>query len=303
MVGQEVGRGVDVVAAGRFQIGIALHVGQEARGAERIEAGARRNADADAVGFEFLRAREAGERQLGFGERQRAHLRIAQHVADHVADQRRLPRLVFADGGVARDDVAHLMRQHRREFGLVVGEREQPARDVELAVRQREGVDRGRIEDGHLVFLLRLLRRRHQAVDQLRHHRVQLGIVVDAAIGREDARVLALLRRRRRNLRGRIRKRELRQLERDRLVVRAAAASRQHERERERGAGHPVCRSARRAHCRVSCAWLMLSSANSICSGASASITGPRRCSNQPRTLMRRPSSRFGSRPASLKMR
>src|SRR6185436_10069001 len=33
----------------------------------------------------------------------------------------------------------------------------------------------------------------------------------------------------------------------------------------------------------------------SICSGADASIMGPRRCSTQPRTLILRPSSSFGS--------
>ena len=59
-------------------------------------------------------------------------------------------RLLLADRGVARDHVPHLMRQHRGELGLVIGERDQAARDVELAVRQRESVDRRRIEDRHL---------------------------------------------------------------------------------------------------------------------------------------------------------
>ena len=90
------------------------------------------------------------ERQLRLGERQRADLRIAEHVGDDVADDRGLPRLLLADRGVARDHMRHLVRQHRGELGLVVGERDQAARDVELAVRQREGVDRRRIEDRHL---------------------------------------------------------------------------------------------------------------------------------------------------------
>ena len=68
-------------AVAGLQIRIALHVGQEARRAVGIETGARRNADTDAVGLEFLRAREGGQRQLRLGERQRAHLRIAEHVA------------------------------------------------------------------------------------------------------------------------------------------------------------------------------------------------------------------------------
>ena len=45
------------------------------------------------------------------------HLRIAQHVADDVADERGLARLVLADLGVARDHVAHFVRQHRGELG------------------------------------------------------------------------------------------------------------------------------------------------------------------------------------------
>ena len=73
---------------------------------------------------------------------------IAEQVVDDAADQRGLPRLVLADGGVARDHMRHLVRQHRGKLGVVVGERDQAARHVELAGRQREGVDRRRIEDG-----------------------------------------------------------------------------------------------------------------------------------------------------------
>ena len=132
-----------------------------------IVAGARGDADADGVRLEFLRAREAGERKLRLGERQRAHFRIADHVADDAADQRRLFRLLFADRGVAGDDVAHLVRQHRRQLGFVVGERDQPAGHVKLAGRQGEGVDRLRIEHGDLVVQVGPLRRRHQAFDGL----------------------------------------------------------------------------------------------------------------------------------------
>ena len=41
-------------AARCLEIGVALHVGQESRRSERIEAGACGYADADAVGLEFL---------------------------------------------------------------------------------------------------------------------------------------------------------------------------------------------------------------------------------------------------------
>ena len=134
-----------------FELGVAPHRGEEAHGAIGIVAGARGNADADAVGLEFLRAREARQRDLGFRERERARLRIAQHVVHDAAHHRDLARLVLADRGVAGDDMRHLVRQHGGELGGVVGQRDQAARHVELAARQREGVDGRRIEDGDAV--------------------------------------------------------------------------------------------------------------------------------------------------------
>src|SRR5262249_883146 len=68
MGGEEIGRArVDVRLAGLgFQFGITSHRTKEARGAVRIVAGARGHADADPVRLEFLRAREARERDLRF---------------------------------------------------------------------------------------------------------------------------------------------------------------------------------------------------------------------------------------------
>ena len=73
-------RAIDAVVGGRAQFGIAAHRGEEAHRAVRIEPGARRNADADAVGLQLLRAREGRKRDLGARERHRAHLRIVEHV-------------------------------------------------------------------------------------------------------------------------------------------------------------------------------------------------------------------------------
>ena len=151
---------------------LRAHRGEEALGAVGIEAGARRDADADAVGLELLGAREVRQRDLGLGERQRAELRIAEQVGGDAVDERGLARLVLADRGVARDHVRHLVRQHRGELGVVVGEREQAAGDVELAGRQREGVDRRRVEDRDLVFQVRPLGGRDQLVDGLLEHRL-----------------------------------------------------------------------------------------------------------------------------------
>ncbi len=48
----------------RLEFGIAAHGAEEALGAERVEAGARRDLDADRVGLKFLRARKAGQCNL-----------------------------------------------------------------------------------------------------------------------------------------------------------------------------------------------------------------------------------------------
>ncbi len=162
---------------------VALHRGQEARGAIGIEMRARRNADADAVGLELLLARKARHRQFGFGQRQRGQIGIVAHVGDDAGHDRGLPRLVFADRGVLGQHMRHLVAQHRGQFGSVAGERDQAARDVELAGRQREGIHRAGIEDRHLVGLVGTIGGRDQAVDGLGDQRLQLRIVIGAAIG------------------------------------------------------------------------------------------------------------------------
>ena len=174
-----------------LQLGIAFHRGQEARRAVRVEMGARRNPDADAVRLEFLGAREARHRQLGLGERQRRDVGIVAHVGDDAGDDRRLARLVLADRRVFCQHMRHLVAQNRRQFGGVAGERDQAARHVELAGRQRECVHRAGIEDRHLVALIGTLGSRHQPVDGLGDQGLQLRIVIGAAIGGEDPLMLA----------------------------------------------------------------------------------------------------------------
>ena len=129
--------------------------------------GARRNADADAVGLEFLRAREARHRQLGLGQRQRREIRIVAHVGDDTGHHRGLPRLVFPDRGVLGQHMRHLVAQHRGQFRGVAGKRDQAARHIELAGRQRERVHRAGIEDGHAIGLIGAIGRRDQPVDGL----------------------------------------------------------------------------------------------------------------------------------------
>ena len=55
-------------------------------------------------------------------------------------------RLVVALRAVAASDVADLVAQDASELGLVVGERHQPAGDIDIAARQRERVDHVAVE-------------------------------------------------------------------------------------------------------------------------------------------------------------
>jgi hypothetical protein len=130
----------------------------------------------------------------------------------------------------------HLMAQHGGELRGVVGKCEQPARDVELAVRQREGVDRRRVEDGRLVSQVRSLGGRDQPVNRLGEQRFELRILIGAAVGCEDARMLALGR-----LRG-IGARRLRQADLRRAQAADIGAAREQQRKKRRR-DQPACRS------------------------------------------------------------
>ena len=196
MRGQEIGRArIDIGRARLPHLRIAPERGEEARRPVGIEAGPRRDADPDAVGLEFLGAREARQRDLRFRQRQRADLRIAQHAVDHAAHQRDLAHPVLAHLGVMGDHMRHLVRHHRGELGAVVGERDQPAGHVELARGQREGVDHRRVEQGDAIVQIRPLGCRHQLLDRLADHGLDAGILIGAVIGGENPLMLALGRR------------------------------------------------------------------------------------------------------------
>ena len=114
MRGQEVLRTWIDRGLARFQFRVSFHRGEEARRAVGIEMGTRRNADANAIGLEFLGAREARHRQLGFRQRQRGEIGIVAHIGHNTGNDRGLARLILADRGVLGEHVRHLMRQHRR---------------------------------------------------------------------------------------------------------------------------------------------------------------------------------------------
>ena len=101
-------------------------------------------------------------------------------------------------GGVARGDMADLMRHDGGDFGRVVGEGEKAAGDEDIAGGQGEGVDDRRIEHRDAVGLPSGVRGRRE-LDQ---DPVEISLgrrrAVDAAERVDEALALRIGRRRRR---------------------------------------------------------------------------------------------------------
>ena len=53
--------------------------------------------------------------------------------------------MIFADRGMARDHMRHLMREDGRKLGRVVGERNKTARDVKLPVGNAKALIAGEL--------------------------------------------------------------------------------------------------------------------------------------------------------------
>ena len=105
------------------------------------------------VGLELLRSREARDREARAVAHQAASSGLFSTFAVTCARRAERPRARCA-GGMAQGHVRDLVREHRRDLGGVVGERQQPAGHVEAAVRQREGVDHRGVEDRDLIGLV-----------------------------------------------------------------------------------------------------------------------------------------------------
>ena len=195
-----------------------------------------------AVRFELLLLRKIGELELGTGERHGAGLRIADHVVDDAAYQIDLLLFLFAQLGVPGDDMAHLVRDDRGQLGIVIGERDQSARHIKLAGRQRKSVDRLRIEDGDFVMQIGLVRGRHQPLDHLLDHGLQSRVVIDAAIGRQDALMFAQHGRRHGGV-GELRRRRIPR-QRHGVGRRRRARRKQHRRKGDGRLAQPIARDA-----------------------------------------------------------
>ena len=116
-----------------------------------------------------------------------------EQVGGDAADQRRLARLVLADRGVAGDHVRHLVRQHGGELGVVVGERDQAAGHVELAVGSAKALTAGELRMVTWYFRSGRSDAATSFSTVCVEHGLEPRILVGAAIGGEDALVLALL--------------------------------------------------------------------------------------------------------------
>src|SRR5262249_33449856 len=91
--------------------------------------------------------------------------------------------------------MSHFMGHHRGELGAVVGESEQSPGYVKLPIREREGIDGVRIENGDLVGEVRFIGGCNQAVHDAGELGMEPGVLVSAAVSRKYALMLANARR------------------------------------------------------------------------------------------------------------
>ena len=152
MAGEEVQVGIGG-AADAAEIRVVGHRLKEPGSRIGIVAGKLAGLDADRVGFKLLIARELREPQLALDQRHPRGRRLAEHIGDHLAGQNLLGFLLLPLQSVIGGHMAHLVGDHRGQFGRIVGERQQSARHVEIAARQSEGVYVRRIEDGDPIGL------------------------------------------------------------------------------------------------------------------------------------------------------
>ena len=104
---------------------------------------------------------------------------------------------------MALGHMSHLVRDHGRDLGIVVGEGEQAAGHVDPSGRQGEGVDRRGIEDREPVGDVGSIGLGGEPLHQIVEIAFGGAAAIGAAIGRDQALVLALGRRGRRDDDGR----------------------------------------------------------------------------------------------------
>ena len=163
------------------QRGLGPRCLQKARHRRRVEAGAAQVAHAQRVGLELVRARIA--LHVGTGSEVR-DVRDGLVVDDRVDDCRTEAgdeAVAVTLGAVAGGHVADLVGDHACELRLVVGERHQAARDMDVAAGQGEGVDLRAVEDDEGEGRLGLFRGLLEQPAEARDVALQRRVVVEAA--------------------------------------------------------------------------------------------------------------------------
>ncbi|MNR07356.1 hypothetical protein D3C85_1234720 [compost metagenome] len=136
---------------GRARLTLLRHQPPQGQGFGRPEAGGDDIVDAQAIGLQFMIARERQQQaQLRAHPAERANrLRIVPCPALNRAQHQARGRLRgIAFGGVASDDVADLVAEHRRQLVVVLDQFQQAGGHTDLARWQDEGVGAGVLEHG-----------------------------------------------------------------------------------------------------------------------------------------------------------
>ncbi len=167
---------------------------EERHHALRVIAGAAHVADAERVRFELLRARVGLDRHGG-DRLPHLHDFLRQAEGGRADRARQKPELRHLDrrqtlGGVARVDVADLMRNDAGQLRFVARQDQQAARHVDEPARQREGIDDRGVEDRELVGKLLVFGEARQRLADPVDIALQLAVLVLAAEFLDDLRVL-----------------------------------------------------------------------------------------------------------------
>ena len=156
----------------------------------RVVAVARQVLGAELVGLRFLVAAVRGDvagrgrlRDLAREVGRAAHARAFEHRAKHRGGQHADAGALLAGGAlrtVAGGHVADLVADHAGQLGLAVEVGHDPARHVDIAAGQREGVDLRAVEHGEGPLEVGPVRLRGQALAELVHVGLQLCVGVGA---------------------------------------------------------------------------------------------------------------------------
>ena len=187
--------------------------------------------------------------------------------------------MTVALGAVACGHVADLVGDHACELRLVVGERHQAARNMDVTAGQSEGIDLGGVEDDEGEGRFRLLGGQLKKPAETCNVALKLWVLIETAEGLHQLRMLVgtdtplfLGRHEGGELLLAGRRIDVASAEQER------GGHRKHETQRHSNGPRPP-RNQAPHHSRTS-----------ICSGCVASIMGPLNESIQPRTRTRRPS-------------